>query len=259
MNMNTRTQLLALACSGLGPLSANHLFDPVADDQLRELAADRPDATESPQTVDAGRFQLEASLYDYRRHKGEESHTFGSLTAKVGLTDSSDLQFVWDSYSRTDSGAEGSGDLTIRYKHNLWGNEGGGTAFALFPFVKIPTGGELSNDQWEGGLILPFSTSLAQGVGLGLMAEIDYLYEEEEGNHAFAFVHTAVLGFDLSERLGLFTEYIGTAGEGFYEASLAAGLTYQVHEHLLLDAGATFGLTDEAEDLGLFTGFTIRY
>ncbi|MEM9079703.1 MAG: transporter [Verrucomicrobiota bacterium] len=245
------------------PLLSNSLFDPVPSDQLRDLSADRPDATESPITVDAGHIQIETSIYDFRHNNDDESHTFGAINFKLGLTDNSDIQFVFDAYTREDlaasGGSEGFSDLTVRYKYNLWGNDGGDSALALFPFVKIPTGGDLSNDEWEGGLIVPFGTDLAEDIGLGLMAEIDYVFDEDTGDHNFEFLHTAVLGFDLTEQIGLFTEYIGIAAEDRYEAYFAGGLTYAVHENLLLDCGAQIGLNAHAEDLGLFTGFTVRY
>ena len=46
------------------------------------------------------------------------------------------------------------------------------------PFVKIPTGTAVSNYEWEGGLIVPWSTTLTETIGLGLMAEFDYVYNE---------------------------------------------------------------------------------
>lgn len=243
------------------PLAAYDLFDPVPADKLRDLSADRPDTTESPITVDAGHFQVEASLFDWGREGRADTYTVMSTNVKAGLTDNTDIQFVFDSYVWDESGGtsvEGFGDVTVRYKWNLWGNDGGDTAFALFPFVKIPTGTSLSNDEWEGGLILPFSMDLAEGWGLGLMAEID-IVDDGAGSHEFEFVHTAVLGHDLTEKAGVFVEYIGVAAEDRYEASAAAGLTYLLNDNLMLDCGCRVGLNDDAEDIGLFTGFTVRF
>lgn len=241
------------------PLTAHNLFDPVPEDRLRDLSADRPDATESPITVDAGHYQIEASLFDWGRERSDDTYTVMSTNLKAGLTDNTDIQFVFDSYVWEEaSGGEGFGDVTARFKWNLWGNDGGDTAFALFPFVKIPTGTALSNGEWEGGLILPFSVDLAEGWGLGLMAEID-LVDAGAGSHEFEFVHTAVVGHDLTEKTGVFLEYIGLAAEDRYEASLAGGLTYMIHGNLMLDGGCRVGLNDAAEDIGLFTGFTVRF
>ena len=116
---------------------------------LRDLEADRPDATESPRTVDAGYFQIEASLLGYSRDRSGgvtyESWSWAEANIKYGLNECMDLQLVLAPYVResVDGGgvrsvAEGFGDMTLRLKWNLWGNAEGSTAFAVFPYVKIP-------------------------------------------------------------------------------------------------------------------------
>lgn len=45
------------------------LFNPTPDRQLRDMSTDRPDATESPYTVDAGRIQLEMDLAGYTQDR----------------------------------------------------------------------------------------------------------------------------------------------------------------------------------------------
>ncbi len=80
-----------------------NLFNPTPREYLRDLAPDRPDTTESPITVDAGRFQIEASFFDYGRNDDggveEEAFTYGADNLKVGLHNA-DLQFVVDPYNR---------------------------------------------------------------------------------------------------------------------------------------------------------------
>lgn len=234
-----------------------HLFNPTPDHALRDLSPDRPDATESPLTIDAGRFALEASLFDYRRDSGHETFTYGQLNFKAGLSLNTDFQTLVDLYS--DGEKQGFGDVTLRLKHNLRGNDGGDTALALMPFVKIPTDTAVSNNEWEGGLIIPWSTTLTDTIGLGLMAEFDYLFNEDTGDHEFEFLHTAVLGFEVTEKAGTYLEYIGIAGEDHYRAYLAGGMNYAVNEHLILDFGAQAGLNKHSEDFGFFTGFTKRF
>ena len=71
---------------------------------LRDLEADRPDATESPRTVDAGHFQVEMSLLGYSRDRSggmrSESWTWAETNIKYGLNDSMDLQLVFSPYVR---------------------------------------------------------------------------------------------------------------------------------------------------------------
>ncbi len=235
-----------------------NFFNPTPNHLLRDLSPDRPDATESPLTVDAGRFALEASLFDYRRDNGAETYTYGQLNFKAGLTHDIDLQTIVDLSSDSPDG-DGFGDVTLRLKYNVYGNDGGDSALALMPFVKVPTNTELSNEEWEGGLIIPWGISLTDTIGIGLMAEFDYLFNEDTGDHEFEFLHTAVLGFDLTENAGTYVEYIGIAGEHDYQAYLAGGMNYAVNDDLILDFGVQSGLNSAAEDFGFFTGFTKRF
>lgn len=243
--------------------SQYHLFHPTPPELRRELSPDRPDTTESPLTVDAGAFVIEASFFDWRHDDGDDSFTVMATNLKLGLTNDIDFQIVFDAYTRETpemvSGAEGISDVQFRLKYNVWGNDGGASAFALFPFIKIPTGTELSNGEVEGGLILPFGTDLADGIGLGLMAEIDAVHDGANGGHDIEFVHSAVLGFDLTDRLGMFTEYIGVAGPSPYQAYFAGGFTLAFGDDLVFDCGTQIGLNDHADDIGVFGGFTRRF
>jgi hypothetical protein len=206
---------------------------------------------------------MEVTLFDFRKDGADKSYTVMSTNMKLGLNNSADFQMVFDSYTfenrATGSGAEGFGDVQLRLKWNLWGNDEGDSALALLPFVKIPTGTPLSNGAWEGGLIVPFSMQLTDRIGLGLMAELDRVYTEETRQHTFEFLHTAVLGIDLTERVGSFIELIGITGTTGYQLSGAAGFTFTIHKDLILDCGCQFGLNNSAEDLGAFLGFTRRF
>lgn len=258
--MRTSNTLLLMSAT---VAQAYNLFDPVPTDAMRELSADRPDVTESPITVDAGHLQVEASLFDWRRDGRDDTYTLMSTNLKLGISDDIDLQFVFDSYAWENHAgpapdAEGFGDVTLRMKWNLWGNDGGGTAFALFPFLTIPTGAGLSGDTWEGGLILPFSMTLDHGASLGLMAEFD-IVDDGSGGHDFEFLHSAALGWDLTQNLGCYVEYVGILGDHFYAPAVSGGLTFSVKDSLVLDLGSQLGLNSHAEDVALFTGFTARY
>lgn len=224
---------------------------------LRELSADRPDATESAQTVDSGHWQLETSVIDYRKNEGLETFTFLSSNLKYGINDSMDLQFLFDAYTQDEANADGFGDLGLRLKWNLWGNDKGNTALALLPFVSIPTHTGASSGNWEGGLAIPFSVNLNSRLSLGLMPEFRVAAAEESGNE-FHFFHTAVLGLSLSENLGCYLEYAGLSRPSAYEAYSSFGFTYLVHSNFMIDLGAQIGLNDDAEDQGIFVGFTFR-
>jgi Putative MetA-pathway of phenol degradation len=250
-----------------------HLFNPTPRDLMREMNTDRPDTTESPYTVDAGHYQVEMSFFDYNRNRADgertETWTFGAMNLKAGLLNNVDLQVVFDAYTEertrvsgiTDT-VSGFSDVTLRLKTNFWGNDGGKTAFGIMPFVKIPTGTELSNDQWEGGVILPLAISLTDRIGFGVMLEADFVHDDERGGYDVEWVHTATLGFDLTEQLGMYIEYAGVASreeEFDYQATFNAGITLSVTGDLVFDTGIRVGLNEAADDFGVFTGMSIRF
>jgi hypothetical protein len=251
------------------------LLNPTPDGALRDMSTDRPDKTESPYTVDAGRVQVETDLIAFTRDEadGVATDRFDVLpfNLKIGLNSVSDIQFVYGSFSQVrregrglvDDRERGGGDLLVRYKHNLWGNDGGRTAFAIMPFVKLPTGTVRDAvDDVEAGLILPLAIDLGHGVGLGLMSEIGVVRRETGEGYAPAFIHSATLSFELTKRLGAYSEvYTERSSEAGSETivTLDAGLTYAVTDHLQLDAGVNVGVTDAADDLNAFAGLSRRF
>ena len=230
-----------------------HLLNPTPNHLLRSLSPDRPDATESPITVDAGRFQIEASLLDYRRDKGTETFTYGQINMKAGLTHNIDLQAVIDLRSETLSDWTTLGDLTIRLKYNLWGNDRGDTALAIMPYIAAPT----RSDEWQGGIIIPWATDLTDNINLGIQGQLDFVNDGTGSETEFLF--TAVIGYPIDGNLGGYTEYIGVIAEDRHESYYSGGFTYEINENFVLDTGVQIGLNSNSEDFGCFAGFTQRF
>lgn len=240
--------------------------------QEREMSTDRPDKTESPYTVPAGRVQIELDFATYTRDRsdGFRLETIGvtPVNLKLGLARDTDLQLVVAPYihqTATDlqSGArtktDGFGDVTIRLKQNLWGNDDGKTAFALMPYVTLPTNTNgLGTDTVEFGLIAPLAISLSDSVDLGVMTEIDVVEDDDARGHRVNFVNSATLGFSLTDRLGLYTEIFTEKGAD-WNVTGDAGVTYRLTDELQLDTGVNLGLTDAADDVAVFVGLSRRF
>lgn len=243
------------------------LFNPTPRDLWRPMSADRPDLTESPYTVDAGVVQLEMSFVDYSKNGSDDVWTAAPFNLKLGLTHNMDLQLVFDPFvdidSKRGSDADGVGDTQIRLKINMYGNDAEGDAFAIMPFIKLPTASDdIGNDEVEGGLIFPYSTDLVEGIGLGLMFEMDFVYDEGDDDYDTEFVFTGVLGFDLTGEIGLYTEIVGiltTDADADDRAIFGMGFTYALDDDTVLDVGVNIGLTGDADDVNLFSGITVRF
>ena len=71
---------------------------------LRDLETDRPDATESPVTVDKGHFQFETTFLGFSRNDdaGTRTETLGVMESnlKYGLCNNTDLQLAFTPYVR---------------------------------------------------------------------------------------------------------------------------------------------------------------
>ena len=258
--------------------SRHHLFHPTPRPWLRGLSADRPDQTESPYTVDAGRFQVEMDLvkavWDSDTSGGDAVRTTSwgtSLNLKAGLLDRVDLQFVLDPYvservERRSTGAvteaSGLGDLQTRLKINLWGNDGGRTAFAVMPFVKWPLSASgLRNGETEGGLILPFSVELPAGWGMGMMTAVGWV-SDGAGGHDPEYFNTLTFGHDLVGELAGYVEFaalVAPESGAEWQGQLGVGFTYGLGANTQLDLGCNFGVTESAPDFNPFLGVTFRF
>jgi hypothetical protein len=233
-----------------------------AVDFQRELAADRPDTTESPITVEPGKFQIESTLWAFGKEGGDETWALGEMNLKAGLSPGADLQLVlrpWIHEQSDGASAEGFGDIEVRLKYNLWGNDSGQTAAALMPYVSIPTQTAVSTGEWEGGLIFPVSIELTETLGFGFQVEAARAWDGDGGEYDWDILHSAVLGISLTEKLGMFIEYVGVTGDGPYEATANLGFTWAASDDLQWDVALGVGLNDAAEDFSIGQGVTFRF
>jgi hypothetical protein len=256
--------------------SGYNLLNPTPDEAKRGLSPDRPDKTESPYTVDAGHFQLEMDFANYTRDDAEGVRTaawnVAPFNLKVGLLNNVDLQFVYDNYLnvRTDdrplhrtATRSGFGDFTTRLKINLWGDDGGQTAFGLLPFVKFPTNTDhLGNDAVEGGMILPLAVKLPAGWDMGLEAAAScFRNGTGSGYHAELF---QIITFDhaIIGRLSGYCEFfsnISTEGGPGWIGTVDVGLEYLVTGNVQLDCGSHVGVSRAADDVNVSSGITVRF
>ncbi len=250
-----------------------------ARENRRALSTDRPDQTESPYTVEAGHFQIEADVFnfafDHDPAAGADVRTtnrsYAALNLKAGLTNRMDLQLIVNPHevTRTEDRLKGSvtetsgfGDVTTRLKFNFWGNDGGRTALGIMPFIKWPLAASvMRNGKTEGGIIVPFAVDLPGEVGLGAMTEVDWV-SDGAGGYDLAWLNSITLSRNLGGRLGGYVELVAVAGNapGFkWQGQFDLGLTYAWSDDLQWDAGCNFGLTRSAPDYQPFAGVSRRF
>ncbi len=193
-------------------------FNPTPDNELRGFAPDRPPKADSAYTVDAGHFQYETDLLNYSQTNvgGVTTRLYQAADPvwKFGLTNWADFELQYNGYqnltatnniSGAVARASGFGDIFVKSKINLFGNDSGAAALAVIPYVKLPSNSPLSNGAVEEGLIAPFQLQLPLDFGLTLMSEVDALKNaDDNGRHAnfveLVNLNHAVPGIKKSER-----------------------------------------------------------
>ena len=247
-----------------------HLFNPTPKEAMRGLNTDRPDKTESAYSVDAGHFQIETDLLVLSRDStgGTTVENLGVMVSnlKLGLTDSIDFQAVVTPYVSTSDGTSkvnGFGDTTLRLKVNLFGNNGGDVAFALMPFIILPTNsGGMGHKFYEGGLIAPLSVGLPGDWDMGTMFQYNRMKNDSDDNFHDEYVTSITFGHDIVGDLAGYIEFwnsISSEAGAKWTATADFGLTYRITPVIQLDAGANIGVTDSADDLNPFLGFSALY
>ena len=217
---------------------------------VEPIITDRPDFTESTQTVPRGRMQLEGGATVSRRGGGRDL-TIGELLLRVPAGSRSELRFGINSYEVQRGGGvrtAGKDDVSIGAKFRLRDAETGTQLLAprvsLIVATTVPSGARaLREEKWQPGAKLLLGWDLTEK--LGLSANLNYDYASDGGQRFHQVSASASLGYPLSERTGLFAEafafFPGSAG-GRDEKFVNSGLTYLINDDFQLDARVGLGI-----------------
>ena len=245
-----------------------NLFHPTPAKLMRSFETDRPDVTESAYSVDAGHFQIETDLFksDHSTIDGIKTirNQYNAFNVKAGITNSLDLQLVVESFV-TEKVTEGSstkmesgvGNITLRAKQNLWGNDNGKTAMAILPFINIPTN---SNSKVTGGVILPLALTLSNDWDFGTEVEIDMTNNQSGSGYHFNLSASATIGHSLFKNISFFAENLISRENELksYEYFLNTGLIYEWNEKIEFDTGIYYGLKETSSKIYFF-GLSYRF
>lgn len=259
--------------------SQYNIFNPTPDDALRDFAPDRPTKATSPFTVDGGRYQLETDLtiytYDYSNSANTTTRTWTVLdpTLRVGLTSDIELDIIssgfYNNVKTTDRTAgtsqtnQGFGDITLRSKFNLVGNDDGDIAFAIVPQIKFPTAtNHVGNGAYEGGVLLPVAFAVPLDFTLTLMPEFDALKSPSGSGYNAGFTQIVNLSRPIVEGLTGYLEFFaqqrtGPGSQNIYTFDPA--LAYLIAPNLQFDIGTNIGLNKAAPDVQAYIGVSKRF
>lgn len=267
-------QIVSCIAVAISPFAAADDWIVMARETPRPLSTDRPDQTESAHTVPKGWFQVESNLVSFSRTYGEgeqaQDTSLCDFLLKYGITQNTDLQIGWapgllhrdkDSDGVLTDKSSGSGDVYLRMKTNLVGNDTGPYALAVLPWVKAPTAtAGLGNQRWEYGFTINQELDIGGGWELGSSIFLAMAVTDERERY-FEPAFTLALGHDLTEQLAFYVEtYQGWLNDDgrYWQSSFDGGLTYLVTPDMKFDAGVNWFFNGH-QTLNPFVGVSFRF
>jgi hypothetical protein len=249
------------------------LFHPVPKERMREMETDRPGITESPFTVDAGHFQYETDLINLEKEssdtKKQKTLLLNHFNLKMGLTGGLSLQLGLESFGsqkETDlatgekTTTTGIGNMNVRVKQNLLGNDGGKFAIAIMPYLNIPTAKYESGSRVEAGLILPMQLELPSDWKLSMQLEGDRLKDTEGDALHTEFLQAVTISHEIIKDLDGMGEtyYTYNFKDHSWANYLNGALQYGLGKNFKVDAGLSYGIQHDAEKT-YYLGMAVRF
>ena len=242
--------------------------------ELDELITDRPDATESPQTIQPGVVQLEIGVT--RTHDAEagvaiDQFALPGTLVRIGLSRRIELRVGWNGFQDlevqeggVDFRDDGIGDSSLGFKIGLTDNATTSTVTALLVETSVPTGADgFTNDRADPSVRYIAAFDVAESVGLGVNLGVNWGTEGQGASRdtLVSAFYTVATGFGLSDRIGAFIELLGELGldSGVADThSFDGGFTYRVRPNVQLDIAGGVGLNSAADDWFLGIGVSAR-
>ena len=249
------------------------LLRPTPRRYMRPMVPDRPGITESPYSVDAGHVQYETDAL--RLLTRREGTTYGHdwyvnhALAKVGLTDRTDLQIGVDSYTDTrnydDADASqtqeyrGLGDVNIRVKQTLFGDDDSRWALGLIGYVTLPTGGPRGDGAVEFGAVLPVIYQLTKPWSVGGQLATQVYWDRATQSRFLQLTPTFTTDYQFTKLLQLFIELVGYGDvrQNSWRSSINTGVQLDVSDNVQLDFGTHLPITNSV-DHEYFLGLSFR-
>jgi hypothetical protein len=258
------------------PAFAQTQSETAGDEKLRDFSPDRPSKATGAITIERGHIEIETDLINIAHQKtdGVSSQVLlaPNLTLRYGLTSDIDFEINLPPYTWTQSNfnerrltkESGLGDTVLRFKVNFLGNDEGDVAFALSPYVTIPTANsQIGNGSTEGGMSALLSMNLPAGFLATFNSEIDALKNDTGSCMHTNIAGVANLGHALMEG-GLVSGEIWTAvnyepAKTIRQASADFSLAFALPADSQFDLGINLGLNSNTPRTQFYAGFARRF
>ncbi|WP_457325519.1 transporter [Roseateles sp. P5_E11] len=230
-----------------------------ADDAI---SPDRPDFTNGPDVMAAGRFQIETSGA-WQRDASARLRSTPTLL-RLGVSHDLELRLETDGALRQrNPSASGRGDLAAGFKWQMQDGDEAKPGLGWLFEVQTPTGsGPFKGHGLRPGLSFLAQWELPAGYSLGTMAGVFIDRNDTDQRYTGALL-SASLGIPLGEKLHGFAEIAGqqiaSARNGGNVVTAGTGLAWQLTSDAQLDTAVFRGLNHNTPDWAWTIGLSLRF
>lgn len=237
----------------------------------------RPDLDAGPCTTEPGHIVFEMSALDWQRDDDatarEDTVISGDALVRFGLGPSTEMQVGWTAFGHVRTrdklmGAivnrSGTGDVTVAIRQNLRHPDGKGFAYAVQPFVTLPTGGRaIGAGDWGAGVLLPVNYDLNDKLAIEFTGELDAAVDQDGDGRHDAYSGIVGLSYDVSDQVTMVGEFMAERDDDPQSpethALVAGSVAWQPRDRLQFDLLATAGLNHDTPDFRLVTGGAVLF
>lgn len=238
------------------------------NDKNQEMITDRPDATESPNTVPIKSFQIETGGL-YERNNDQDIKTdlivFNNSLIRYGVFKNFELRLAWaiseiregNSHQNLDLVASGFSPLILGAKVAITEEKGLLPDIGLMVHITLPF--LASKDYKPETTSVSFRFAFAHTINKKSSFSYNLGAQWADDSLEAAYVYSLAYAYGITEKLGVYVEVYGNFPENSRaNHSCDTGLTYLIKNNFQLDATVGTGLTGN-QDLLLGAGFSYRF
>ena len=213
----------------------------------QNIITDRPDQTESPNTLSKGNLQIESgylSLKDKENRNIITQILIPTNLFRYGLNNNIELRFLaqFENEEYENVKISGISDLELGIKIKVLKKENINNEISFLTTIIIPSASnDLSINSFGISNRMIFSHNLSDKTGLGYNLGYDY-FGSGRGN----LTYTLAVGTSLTEKLGFFMEPFGEIVDlNNLILNFDSGFTYLVKDNLQLDCSYGIGINNK--------------
>ncbi|MCA9550902.1 MAG: transporter [Myxococcales bacterium] len=206
------------------------------------ISADRPGFSYSAAVVPAGHWQLELGMQ--AQLADPTVFTAPVLSARLGLTESIELQLGLPSLTIGPDGPDGLSNLALGLK--VGDAPADWLAFSVVGLLSAPIGdAEVAEEAWQGMLAGNLELYFLGHGWVSLNTQLD-TFTDSAGDRALVVTPSAALGWLFADVLNPFAQAYVRFADGQVTPVVGGGVAWLVTRRVQLDASADYDLDAEA-------------